>query len=174
MLTYFERELVYEHAQYFSHRVDQCCDWASECINRCFDVCRCKLCEDHAWGRIRNALMKVLMAVDENITQTMFGMPITKFHCSTKIRSNTLAIIVNSTANVIMVLGSVSLKNLWYNAMPMIKVSSHQSQHRVLELSKVSGPRLKEIQIFVKSWHSDAYQQENSKLKCISFICKLS
>jgi hypothetical protein len=61
-------------------------------------------------GIAKKANIKVPKAVDEQMTQTRSGIPITKFHRSTKIMSQKLAITVRQIARPMIFLGSVSLK----------------------------------------------------------------
>ena len=62
-------------------------------------------------GKIRNAKINVPIAVDEQITQSKSGMPMTRFHLSTKHMSKKLENIVKQIANPIITRGSISLKN---------------------------------------------------------------
>lgn len=61
-------------------------------------------------GNIRNAKINVLIAVDEQITQIRSGMPIIRFHLSTKHMSKKLETIVKQIANPMIARGSISLK----------------------------------------------------------------
>jgi len=82
-------------------------------------------------GKIRKANIKVPIAVDEQITQKMSGIPITKFHLNTKHRSQKLAIIVSTIPAPIIFRGSVSLKNLLYKNTPVSKAIAPSSVSRL-------------------------------------------
>jgi hypothetical protein len=78
-------------------------------------------------GKIKKAKINVLIAVDEQITHTKSGMPMIRFHLSTKHISKKLETMVKQIANPIIDRGSISLKNLWYSTTPRIKAPAPSS-----------------------------------------------
>jgi hypothetical protein len=62
-------------------------------------------------GNIRKANIRVPIAVEEQMTHKISGIPNTKFHLKTKHISKKLASIVKHIAPPIIMRGSVSLKN---------------------------------------------------------------
>jgi hypothetical protein len=60
-----------------------------------------------------NAKIRVPNAVEVIMTQTMSGIPISKFHRKTKHMSKNEASITKTKAQAMRVLGSISLKNRW-------------------------------------------------------------
>ncbi len=62
-------------------------------------------------GSIKKAKIKVPIAVDEQMTHATSGMPSETFHLNTKHMSKKLATQIRTIAQLMMTLGSVSLKN---------------------------------------------------------------